>query len=427
MNIISIIAEYNPFHLGHQYQLQEARRLLGQDSAVMAAMSGSYTQRGEPAITDKWSRTRMALAAGVDLVLELPFAYACASAERFADGGVRLLQATGLDSQLVFGSESGDLEWLRQAAEFLVPETPDFKDALHACLAEGLSFPAARQKAMEQVSGDSALAGLLSQPNNILAVEYLKAIHRLPSCRLRPVTIRRLGQDDRSENLPGTGVLPGASAIRMAVFQATQAHPEPQLADLADRLLDAMPVPALAELMARIQSGPGPVWPEQLQQLALSRLRSAGPDELDLIAGMGEGLSRRLSAAARRPGPFLQSPWQTLLSDADTRRFTRTRIQRALAAMLTGLNQADLDAFDAAGGPAYIRVLGFSRKGRYLLKLMRRLAEKPLITRSSDFRELGGDQVLQRMAQLDLVAADLWDSAAGLPGGRDFDTPVIMR
>jgi predicted nucleotidyltransferase len=160
----------------------------------MVAMSGSYTQRGEPAITDKWSRTRMALANGVDLVLELPFAYACSSAERFADGGVRLLQATGLDSQLVFGSESGDLDRLSRRLNFWCRRRLISRTHLHAFLAEGLSFyPLPVRKPWRQVSGDNALAGLLSQSNNILAVEYLKAIRRLPSFHLRPVTIRRLG------------------------------------------------------------------------------------------------------------------------------------------------------------------------------------------------------------------------------------------
>ncbi|NLO36093.1 MAG: nucleotidyltransferase family protein [Clostridiaceae bacterium] len=427
MNIVSIIAEYNPLHLGHQYQLQEARRLTGSDSAVVVAMSGCFTQRGEPAITDKWSRTRMALDAGVDLVLELPFAYACASAERFARGGVRLLQATGLDSRLVFGSECGDLARLQQAVSYLVPESAAFQSALHAFLDEGLSFPAARQLALERVSGSPQLAGLLGQPNNILAIEYLKAMTSLPSSRLQPLTIQRRGQDDRAAHLPGAGVLPSATAIREAVRQAHKQEDAPRLADLADRLLDAMPVPALAELMARIQAGPGPVWPDGLQNIVLARLRSSDPDELEAIAGMGEGLARRLIAAAQQPGDKAVSSWQGLLADAATRRFTRTRIQRALMAMLAGLSQADLDAFDAAGGPTYIRVLGFSRRGRYLLKLMRRLADMPIVTRASDFREWGGEPVMQRMAQLDLLAADLWDGAAGLPGGRDFDTPVIMQ
>jgi predicted nucleotidyltransferase len=427
MKIISIIAEYNPLHNGHAFQLQEARRLLGAGSAVMVVMSGCFTQRGEPALTDKWSRTRMALASGVDLVLELPFAYACASAERFATGGVRTLHATGLSSQLVFGSEQGDLEPLEQLAGLLVPETTAYQESLRRNLDEGVSFPVARRKALLDLQNPESLVSLLDQPNNILAVEYLKAIRQIPGCRLTPITIRRQGQDYHAQQLPDRpSIQPSATAIRKAVQHRIKG-PVPDLGGLLSDLANAMPTTALAELMARIQSGPGPLLAEDLAIPVLSRLRGADDQDLEQYAGMGEGLSRRLIAAAARPGRQHPDRLETLLSDSDTRRFTRTRIQRALIAMLAGERQEDLDRFDQAGGPLYLRVLGFSRRGQYLLKMMRKLAQRPVITRASDFLEYGDSPELQRMARLDLAAADLWHLAAGQPCGLDFDTPVIMR
>lgn len=462
MKIIAIIAEYNPLHQGHAWQIKEARRRLGSDSAVIAVMSGPITQRGEPALVDKWRRTRMALDAGVDLVLELPFAYACASAERFAEGGVKMIQATGLDCHLVFGSESGDLAALDTIAEILAFEPAGYRELLQIRLDQGLSFPSARQQALAEWAGNAADAALLSSSNNILAVEYLKAIRRLPESRLTPMTIRRVGQDYTERDLPAVDrstavvrtdnggqdenragadqpsarepkrVFASATAIRRAVEQRMTAGPQPDLVGLLDDLVTLLPSYALAEVMACSQSGPGPVFPCHLSALILSHLRSRSDTELASIAGMGEGLDRRLMAAASRPS-VKQSEVQsacsleTLLTDADTRRFTQTRIQRALMAMICGLTQADLDQFDRAGGPQYLRVLGFDSRGRYLLKLMRKLAEKPIISKTSDFLEYNGSPVFERMASLDRIASDVWTIAAGGTCGIDFDTPVLMR
>lgn len=427
MKIISVIAEYNPLHNGHAYQLQTARDRLGGDCAVLVVMSGCFTQRGEPALTDKWSRTRMALAAGADLVLELPFVYACGSAERFATGGVGTLQATGLSSHLVFGSEQGDLEPLQKLAEQLVPETPAYQQSLRRQLDTGVAFPVARRQALLEQNNPEALVSLLDLPNNILAVEYLKAIRQISGCRLAPLTIRRQGQPYHAQHLPAdSAISPSASAIRQAVRCRLRDGAVPDLKGLLADLAEAIPPTALAELLVRIQRGPGPLLPEDFAVPILSALRGADAQTLDQTAGMGEGLSRRLMAAAARPGRQHPDRLATLLLDSDTRRFTRTHIQRALIAMLAGLRQADLEQFDQAGGPFYLRVLGFSRRGQYMLKMMRKLADRPIVTKASDFLEYSGHPLLQRMARLDLAAADLWQLAAGRPCGSDFDTPVIM-
>ena len=444
MKIIAIIAEYNPLHQGHAWQIREARRQLDADSAVLVVMSGPFTQRGEPAIVDKWRRTQMALDAGADLVFELPFAYACGSAERFASGGVQMIQSTGLDCHLVFGSESGDLTALDRIAGILAHEPDGFRSLLQDRLSLGLSFPAARQQALAAWTGNAAEADLLGTANNILAIEYLKAIKRLSKSRLTPMTIRRIGQDYVARDLPtaqiesprtdsaGSQVFASATAIRRAVEKRVTASTRPDLAGLLDDLVTLLPASSLAELMACIQSGPGPIFPCHLSPLILSHLRSRPDMELEQIAGMGEGLGRRLMAAASRPSvtiPGKQSDCHlaTLLADADTRRFTQTRIQRALMSMICGLTQSDLDQFDQAGGPQYLRVLGFDSRGRYLLKMMRKLAELPIISKTSDFLEYGSSPALVRMAGLDRIAADVWSLAAGHASGQDFDTPVLMR
>ena len=433
MKTAAIIAEYNPFHLGHAWQLDAIRETLGADTAIIAVMSGCMTQRGEPALLDKWSRTRMALACGVNLVIELPFAYAAASAERFASGGVKIVKATGLDCHLVFGSESGNLADLQRLARLLADEAPEYRAALRLGLDAGESFPAARQQAVAAVTGQPGLAELLSTANNILAVEYLKALGTDDDRRIKPLTFQRQGQAYNDSSLPAGTTLASASAIRrqIAGFRTTGSA---AYASLTERLAGMMPAPSLAVLMDKIQNGPGPILPDDLAVPLIGLLRSLPPDHLDEIPGMGEGLGRRLAAAARRPGHNSGSAddvapngrLSVLLADAATRRFPQTRIQRALIAMLSGISQADLDLFDAAGGPQYLRVLGFDKNGRHLLKLMRRHARLPILMNGSDQLE-HKEPALVRMAELDSVAADLWMLAANEPCGQDFDRPPVIR
>jgi predicted nucleotidyltransferase len=427
MKTAAIIAEYNPFHLGHAWQLQAVRQQFGADCAVLAVMSGCFTQRGDPAMLDKWSRARIALACGVDLVIELPFAYATASAERFAAGGVRLVQATGLDCQLVFGSESGDLAQLQRLAGLLADEPPGFRELLHQQLAEGASFPAARQQALADWTGEPELAALLESSNNILAVEYLKALSYLENCRLTPVTFRRQGQDYQDSARPGAADgFASAAAIRRRLDESRRAGPA-GLGGLVCDLAGMMPSPALAILLEKLQSGPGPVRPEDLAGSILGLLRSLTPDRIEETPGMAEGLGRRLAAAARRPGEMAADDrLAALLADAATRRFPRTRIQRALLALLAGVKNDDFARFDAAGGPQYLRILGFNKQGRHLLKIMRHEARVPILMNASDALECR-EPALIRMAELDSLATDLWMLAAGGTCGRDFDTPAVMR
>jgi len=430
MKIAAIIAEYNPFHLGHAWQIASIRSESGNDTAIIAVMSGCMTQRGEPALLDKWNRTRMALACGVNLVIELPFAYAAASAERFASGGVQLVKATGLDCNLVFGSESGKLDDLQKLAIILAEEPPEYREALRAGLDAGESFPAARQKAVAAQCGQPALAEQLSTSNNILAIEYLKALIAADCRRIRPVTFQRQGQAYNDSTRPDKSAFASASAIRRLVADYRQAGPS-AIADLVNNLTVQMPPPALAVLMSTIQNGPGPLLPEDLAGSIIGRLRSLPPDLLETIPGMGEGLGRRLAAAARRPGfssgqADKSARLATLLADAATRRFPQTRQQRALIAMLAGLQQKDLELFDTAGGPQYLRILGFDKNGRHLLKLMRRHATLPILMNGSDVLE-HQDTAFSRMAELDILATDLWMLAAGESCGQDFDRPPVMR
>lgn len=426
MKIAAIITEYNPFHLGHEWQLQAIRRQFGADCAVVAVMSGCFTQRGEPALLDKWTRTRMAIACGVDLVIELPFAYATASAERFAAGGVALIDAIGLDCQLVFGSESGDLNQLQQLASLLADEPQGYREKLRLYLDNGESFPAARQLAVADWLGDADQAALLESSNNILAIEYLKALRLLGKSRLTPITFKRQGQAYRDTSPePAAAGFASAAAIRRRIDDYRLAG-SAGMYSLVKDLSAMMPTPALALLMEKIQSGPGPLRPEDLTVPILSLLRSMPPEQLDDLPGMSEGLGRRLSACARRP--VSESDGRRLydlLLAAATRRFPKTRIQRALLSLLSGVKNEDFTLFDAARGPQYLRILGFSKQGRYLLKMMRKSARLPILMNASDQLE-SNEPALTRMAEIDSQAVYLWMLAAGGPCSRDFDTSAVI-
>ena len=431
MKTAAVIAEFNPFHYGHDYLFGEIRKRIGPDGGLLVVMSGSFTQRGEPALLDKWTRARAALRNGADLVLELPFAYATGGAGRFAAGGVAMAEATGVCGHLAFGSESGELGTLQATADLLAAEPVEFRERLRARLDLGEPFAGARIGALEATlrlhtpsegGAPRPDPDCLRSSNNILAVEYLVAIRR-QQAGLEPVAIRRRGAGYHETGLDTPSA--SASAIRAAIRQA-----DSDVASLLHILRNQMPASSLALLCAAISDGRAPVFPEDLEASALGLLRTLSPDTLSRIAGMDEGLHARLAECAARPmegAGTSRSLYTSLLDGAATRRFASTRLRRALAAMLVGLTREDLERFDAAGpGPRYLRVLGFGKRGRRVLRIMRNRARLPIVMNASDFLEYGGDPVLQRMAALDVASTDLWMLARKIPCGRDFDTPPVM-
>ncbi len=436
METVAIIAEFNPFHNGHALLFDRLDGLVGPDGAKVVVMSGCFTQRGEPALLDKWTRARTALLSGADLVVELPFAYAAASAGRFAAGGVALAEATGVCRHLAFGSETADLGVLEATAALLADEPARYRELLRGRLDLGESYAGARIAALEDYLREepgapgAPDAACLKTSNNILAVEYLSAIQRQKS-GLRPWVVLREGAAYRDGDIGAANA--SATAIRTAVreFRGDPAR-------MAGAVRSQMPAPSLALLSAAMLAGEAPVFPGDLAAPVVGMLRSLSPAVLESFAGMDEGLSARLAESASRlavssrqrtvrDGAPAYDLMDELLAAAATRRYAPARIQRALTAMLAGLTKADLALFGQAGeGPRYLRILGFSRKGRRLLQIMRKRARLPVIMNASDFLEHGGDPVLTRMAELDITATDLWMLARGIACGRDFDTPPVM-
>ncbi|MFS0727796.1 nucleotidyltransferase [Paenibacillus sp. 1P07SE] len=367
MRTVGLIVEYNPFHNGHLYHMQQSVKQTGAE-AVVAVMSGHFLQRGEPALLDKWARTEMALAGGCDLVIELPIAYAAQPAEWFAYGAVSLLEATGVVDALCFGSESGDLERLARSARLLADEPPRFKELLHAVLGQGSSYPAAYAAAAdaylrEQGTPETALPDLAS-PNNSLGLHYLMALERISS-PIRPYTVLRQKAGYHQEDITDSRIA-SATAIRQLLASGGA------LRDIAPYV----PASTLTILEREWHAGRAPVsWESFVPQL-LHLLASSSAERLSSLHGMSEGLQYRLLRAL----PQLQAAdFEQLLALVKTRRYTRTKLQRVLLAVLLGHSRDELKPARLGTGIQYIRVLGFTGTGQKLLARMRKQARLPVL------------------------------------------------
>ena len=392
MAAAGIIAEYNPLHLGHCCQLRRLRALLGEETPVICAMSGNFVQRGDFALLGKHARAEAAVRSGADLVLEIPLSWACAPAERFAQGGVEVLLGTGLVTDLVFGSESADAGAIRSATEALLG--PDFPEALRRELAGPHSFAAARQRALAGLIGEEG-AEVLSRPNDILAVEYAKALSREGSeVHLVPILRQGAGHDQDG------GEYPSAGSIRRMIQEGRRAE---ALAAMA---------PAMRELYeAEEARGRAPVFAAGAERAILAQLRRLGEaDFLALDAG-GEGLGNRLAAAAREAASL-----EELLDRAKTKRYAYSRLRRLALWAYLGLRPETLPA-----RVPYLRPLAMNQRGRALLAEARRRAALPILTKPADVRRLSPEA--QAVFRREVLATDLYTLAFPgdpAPGGAEW-------
>lgn len=393
MRAVGIVAEYNPFHNGHRYHVEETRRLAG-DAAIVAAMSGNFVQRGEPALFDKWTRAEMAVRGGVDLVLELPAAFAVRSAQFFAAGAVRLLHSLGVVDRLSFGAEHPDLGALRRLAAAIEDEA--VRTVMRRRLDAGETYAAALGRSLAAASG--LPPAVVASPNNILAVEYLRAIERYaPAMVPCPIARREAHYHDKDVS----GPIASATAVRGAL-----------LAGRTEQAFGALTASG-RELAERcLAEGRGPVAWGDLALVLLAALRRASVADLAELPDVSEGLEFKLKAAGAAGG------LDELLSVLKSKRYSLTRLQRVLVHALLSSRRADVAAWDDSG-PLYARVLAFGERGRRLLRTVAGTASVPVVTKTTHFlhgRELYGAGLtpLQAMLALDTLATDVY--SLGMPG-----------
>lgn len=419
MKILGIIAEYNPFHNGHLHHVQKSVEKIKPDF-IIAIMSGHFTQRGEPAIIDKWARTKMALENGVDLVLELPVAYACQTAELFAFGGIQVLNQTGLVTHVAFGSEFSNIGILYAIAEILVKEPCEYRTLLKSNLAKGLSFPHARSNAIKEYIShpnknlgfsteamDEALVG----SNTILALEYLKALIKTHST-IEPVIIPRMGSDYNCPNIEGQ--FSSATAIRNKLLS----H-----ADL-QQLAHTIPPPSLEILDKALRKGRGPVTLNSLEQIILGIIRRSTPQEIHLWMDVEEGLENRIKEYGK-----CSISIDDFLTGIQTRRYVGTRLQRIIIHGILGITSEQVSKFQNSGGPKYLRILGFNSKSTPLLAKMKKTAQVPIISKAADYYRHSSSE-LNEMFELDVLATDLYclgfPNIAHRTGGQEFTQNIVI-
>jgi predicted nucleotidyltransferase len=404
MNVTGIIAEYNPFHNGHLYHIDQARRLTEAD-AIVCIMSGNFVQRGEPAIVDKWSRTRMAIQAGADLVIELPTNFALQSAEGFARGAVGILDSIGLVKNLVFGSETGKVEPLHVFAEFLLNETDSFRARLQLELKKGVTFPVARMNALSGNCGTKTLESTLKNPNNILGIEYVKSLLKIKS-KIKPITIKRI---ESGYHYPNLKKVPSATAVRNHI----------KTMGLSNSLKLALPGFSFNILEKEFSRGKGPVFTDDFSQFILGDLRLKSPKDLTGLSDISEGLENRILQEARSCGDIRE-----LLYRIKTKRYTLTRIQRLIWQNVFRLTK-ELAVYE----PQYVRVLGFSeRKGKQLLKLMKSTSKLPIIIKPAYYTKLNENAI--KLIEIDFLASDIYclayKKSSLRRAGSDFLTSVYI-
>lgn len=396
MKTAGIVAEYNPFHRGHAWHIAQTRRALGEDGGIVCVMSGHWVQRGECALADKWSRTKLALAGGADLVLELPTPWAMATAETFARGAVGLLAATGVVDVLSFGSECGDAGRLGQIAGCL--DSPRYRAGLARFLGQGMTFAACRQAAVKDILGTEA-ARLLSGPNNNLGVEYLRALNALHS-GIAPLAVLRRGAEHH-----GVGVEPGfapAAQIRALIRAGDWGGAGALLPGGSGEALRGI---ELAELV-------------RCERAVLARLRTMTPVDWAALpdGGAAEGLPERLTRAAGQARTLEE--FYTL---AKTKRYPHARLRRLAVGAFLGLKAAQLPQ-----APAYLRVLGFNARGQGLLREMKEKAALPVLTKPAHAKGLDGEA--RRLFELESRCTDLYALCLEHPWpcGREYTTGPVL-
>ena len=379
--VLGIVAEYNPFHKGHEYHITESIKRTKAESVVIV-LSSDFVQRGEAALTSKWNRAEIALKSGADLVIELPSVFSAHNAGVFANASVDLLNATGIISHMSFGSE--DSKWYTQnILDILIDEPEDFKSALRFFLNKGHSFVEARSLALDKLVPGTHER--VKKSNNLLGISYLKRLRELNS-PISPVTIERKGSDYNDTEL---SALSSATAIRRAIY-----------AGECTKALNELPEASAVMLSEALRDGKAVISDKKLWNLLRYRLLSSTPEELADIAEISEGIEFKLRDEAIKAKSF--GEWTDICT---SRRYPSSRIKRHAIHTLLGLDHWTNRALQRLSVP-YIRVLGMTRNGQELLRRMKTTATLPVITKYGEAASVSS--YAKKIMDYELKACELW-------------------
>ncbi|MDX8364951.1 nucleotidyltransferase [Cytobacillus sp. IB215665] len=401
MKAAGVIVEYNPFHNGHYVHLQETKKQTGTD-CVVAVMSGNFLQRGEPALVSKWARTKMALEAGVDIVVELPYAYASQNAEMFANGAISILSAL-LCEEVCFGSEHGEIKDFQHAAQFLKQAAPTYNEKVKNAIDKGYSYPKASSIAFNEIKTTNVKLDL-SKPNNILGYHYVKAIHDQHS-NLTPLTITRTGAQYHDEEFTSPSIA-SATSIRQTLFSKS--------GNLND-IHNYIPVSTKNHLINyyhqydRFHS-----W-EAYFPLLKYKLLTSSLAELESTYECEEGLEYRLMKYIKESTSFI-----TFMEKIKTKRYTWTRLQRLCLHIITNTKKDDLQQLSTQS--PYIRLLGMNMRGQQYLNEVKKKIQLPIISKAASFED--------PLFMLDITAAHVYASILPEPLcstaiKQEYSTPPI--
>jgi predicted nucleotidyltransferase len=398
-NIIGIVAEYNPFHKGHAYQITAAKKLIG-DSTILAVMSGSFVQRGEPALTDKWSRAKMAIAGGVDLVIELPAIYACRSGQAFAQGAVGTLQATGCITHLVFGCETKTPELLQAMGQVKI----NLKE-LQAYMKLGVTYAAAMEILLNNKFPN--YEKIIKSPNNILALEYYRALNTLNSSII-PLPIQRHGAGYLDKNI--TTLFPGASAIREYILAN----------GVTNKLMDALPYEVFEQLRTLQEKQLLGINNNTLTSILNYTLAKSEAATIAEHCDTSEGLENKLADNCNC------TDFADLVNKIKSKRYPATRIQRLLCQLLISTPQVPFAATSNIA-PSYLRILAFNDRGRKLLKIMKASATLPILTKlGKNIFAKYPDADFHNTLKTEITATNVYDILQGNGNyNRDYTTSTI--
>lgn len=386
--VLGIIAEYNPFHNGHLYHLENSKKLTGCDYSI-AIISGNFVQRGSTSIINKWEKTKMALSNGIDLVIELPVLYSISSSENFADGAIKILDSLGVVDYLSFGAETSDINVLNNIANVLYSEPNEYKNILSHELKKGLSFPKARENALLMYLNDiRKYSGVLSSPNNILGIEYLKALIKYNST-IKPICVERIESEYNSTNFSSD--IASATAIRSLIKNKS-----------FEIIKTLVPSDTYSILLDNIRNGHIVEDLNVFEKEIIYVLRKMSIEEIANLPDVSEGLEFAIKDAANSCNSIVE-----FLSMVKSKRYTSTRFQRILLYALLGITKKDMEI--SKNTLPYVRVLGFNEKGKKLVsEISKNNSKLKIITSVKKFVDSNRNKNLKQLLDKDIFATNVY-------------------